>query len=115
MAQLIIRDIVLNDEVLDAQVIDAQTRFSLADFAHACGQSHDWVVALVEHSIVSVETVTTDSQPEQWHFLGNDLLRARRAFRLQRDFEASLSAVALMLELLDEVQDLRRQVALYRA
>ena len=50
MAQLIIRDIVLNDEVLDAQVIDAQTRFSLADFAHACGQSHDWVVALEEHT-----------------------------------------------------------------
>ncbi len=111
MAQFIIRDIVLQDEVLEAQVVDADTLFSLADFAHACGQSHDWVLQLVEHSIV---VVVQGAQPEQWQFAGQDLQRARRAFRLQRDFDASFSAVALMLELLDEVQDLRRQLVFYR-
>lgn len=110
MAQFIIRDIALPGEVLEAQVVDADTLFSLADFAHACGQSHDWVLQLVEHSIV----VVRGTQPEQWQFAGQDLQRARRAFRLQRDFDASFSAVALMLELLDEVQDLRRQLVFYR-
>ena len=110
MAQLIIRDIALPDEVIEAHVVDADTLFSLADFAHACGQSHDWVLQLVEHSIVLVQ----GTQPEQWQFAGQDVQRARRAFRLQRDFDASFSAVALMLELLDEVQDLRRQLVFYR-
>lgn len=43
-------------------------------------------------------------------FFGEDISRARRAYRLQRDFEASLSAVAMMMDLLDEVQQLRKQV-----
>lgn len=110
MAQFIIRDIALPDEVLEAQVVDADTLFSLADFAHACGQSHDWVLQLVAHSIVAAQ----GEHPEQWQFAGQDVQRARRAFRLQRDFEASFSAVALMLELLDEVQDLRRKLVFYR-
>lgn len=109
MAQFIIRDIALHDDVLQAQVVDADTLFSLADFAHACGQSHDWVLQLVEHSIVEAR-----GEPQQWQFAGQDVQRARRAFRLQRDFDASFSAVALMLELLDEVQDLRRQLVFYR-
>jgi chaperone modulatory protein CbpM len=110
MAQFIIRDIALHADVLEAQLVDADSLFSLADFAHACGQSHDWVLQLVEHSIVVVQ----GEQPEQWQFAGQDLQRARRAFRLQRDFDASFSAVALMLELLDEVQDLRQQLLFYR-
>jgi len=31
-------------------------------------------------------------------------------YEMQRDFEASLSAVAMMMDLLDEVQQLRKQV-----
>lgn len=38
------------------------------------------------------------------------IFRARRAYRLQRDFDASFSAVAMMLDLIDEVQQLRQQV-----
>ena len=40
-------------------------------------------------------------------FGGDELARARRILRLQADFEASLPAVALMLDLIDEVDRLR--------
>ena len=110
MRQLIIRDIVVNHETTDYTIIDTNTRLNIADFARACGQPSDWVVALVEHSILE----KPEQQPEHWQFMGEELARARRAWRLQRDFDANLTAVALMLDLLDEVNRLRGQVALYR-
>lgn len=109
MRQLIIRDIALDQEQLDCTVVDSSACLSLNDFARACGQPHDWVIALVEYSILE----KNDTMPEHWQFVGEELVRARRAWRLQRDFDASLAAVALMLDLLDEVKHLRAQVALH--
>lgn len=110
MRQLIIRDIVVNQESVDYTIIDSSTCLNIADFAKACGQPHDWVVALVEHSILE----KPEPQPERWQFVGEELARARRAWRLQRDFDANLTAVAVMLDLLDEVNQLRAQIALHR-
>jgi chaperone modulatory protein CbpM len=105
MRHIIIRDIVVDDH-LSAEVMDDECYLSLADFAQACGQQHDWVMALVEHSILEVE----GTQPELWRFDGWHLARARRVWRLQRDFDASISAVAVMIDLLDEVKQLRAQL-----
>lgn len=109
MRSLIIRDLVVDEPIHDYTVLDVEQALALADFARACQQPRDWVLALVEHSILEVSS----NDPEQWVFLGEDLARARRASRLQRDFDASLTAVAVMLDLLDEVKQLRMQVAFY--
>lgn len=108
MRHIVIRDIVVDDH-LTGDVIDAERYLSLADFAQACGQQHDWVIALVEHSILDM----SGEQPEQWRFEGWHLARARRVWRLQRDFDASLTAVAVMMDLLDEVKQLRAQLSQY--
>ncbi|PAL80517.1 MerR family transcriptional regulator, partial [Acinetobacter baumannii] len=34
----------------------------------------------------------------------------RKAYRVQRDFDASLAAVAVMLDLIDEAQQVRKQL-----
>lgn len=109
MRHIIIRDIVVDHDLMDYTIIDNTARLDLHAFAEACGQPNDWVVALVEHSILD----KSDSQPEHWQFVGEELARARRAWRLQRDFDANLTAVAVMLDLLDEVNQLRNTVALY--
>lgn len=88
-----------------AEVIDEHHSFDLKHFADACGQSPEWVLQLLEYDIL-------DTRPEEriHQFFGDDISRARRAYRLQRDFDASFSAVAMMLDLIDEVQQLRQQV-----
>ena len=45
-----------------------------------------------------------------WRFGGEELARVRRICRLQRDFEANLQSVAVMLELIDEIDRLRSQL-----
>jgi chaperone modulatory protein CbpM len=42
-----------------------------------------------------------------WRFGGEELARVRRIRRLQRDFEANLQSVAVMLDLIDEIERLR--------
>ena len=74
----------------------------LADLAQACGVEPDYIQTLVVEGLV--EPVV--SEPG-WRFGGDELARVRRIQRLQSDFQASLDSVALMLDLLDEIDRLR--------
>jgi chaperone modulatory protein CbpM len=74
-------------------------------FAAACGTEVEFVRVLVEEGLVKpiVEEPT-------WRFGGEELARVRRIRRLQRDFEANLQSVAVMLDLIDEIARLRAQL-----
>jgi len=80
----------------------------LGEFAHACGVEEAFVRLLVEEGLVQPPL---DAEP--WRFGGEELARVRRIRRLQRDFEANLQSVAVMVDLIDEVERLR--TALQRA
>ncbi len=71
-------------------------------FARACGTDAEFIRQLVDEELLQPATPAPD-----WRFGGEQLARARRILRLQRDFEASLPSVAVMLELLDEIERLR--------
>ena len=59
---------------------------------------------VVEEGVLNVIEVNTT----EWHFSGAALRRARLALRLERDLELNLAGVALALELMDELEALRR-------
>jgi chaperone modulatory protein CbpM len=75
---------------------------SFDELVAACGQERQWVIALIEESIIEYDV------PESEHFTGYQLTTVRRASRLSRDFEASVPAIGLILELLDELETLRQ-------
>ena len=75
---------------------------SLDELVSACGQERQWVIALIEESIIEYDV------PEREQFSGYQLTTVRRASRLSRDFEASVPAIGLILELLDELEQLRQ-------
>ena len=77
-------------------------------FAAACGADEAFVRLLVDEGMVQPVAV----EPA-WRFGGEELARVRRIRRLQRDFEANLQSVAVMLDLIDEIERLR--AALLRA
>ena len=88
--------------------VDDDHPLELDAFALACGTEAAFIRLLIDEGLV---------QPLAWHpawrFGGEELARVRRIRRLQRDFEANLQSVAVMLDLLDEVERLR--AALHRA
>lgn len=75
---------------------------SLDELISACGQERQWVIELIEENIIEYDV------PERQQFTGYQLTTVRRASRLSRDFEASVPAIGLILELLGEVEQLRQ-------
>lgn len=74
----------------------------LEEFAHACGVEAAFVCLLVEEGLVAPA-----APAPAWRFGGDELARVRRIRRLQRDFEANLQSVAVMLDLMDQIERLR--------
>lgn len=92
--------------ITSATVVGKSQPLSADDLARACGAEVEWVAQLVEVGIVE----TAGPQPAQWRFYSVDLQRALDARRLQRDFGAGLDAVALILDLSQEVRRLKAQL-----
>jgi chaperone modulatory protein CbpM len=91
--------------VVTGVCLDEQTWLELDELALACGVESTYVVQLVDEGLVMPQA----AQPP-WRFTGEALARVRRIRRLQRDFEANLQSVAVMLDLLDEIERLRAQL-----
>jgi len=79
---------------------------SAEDLARACGAEVEWVTQLVEVGIVEA----AGPSPADWRFHSGDLQRALATRRLERDFGACLDAAALILDLSQEVRQLRAQL-----
>ncbi|HEX5788618.1 MAG TPA: chaperone modulator CbpM [Woeseiaceae bacterium] len=96
----------MNQDVLTGIVIDERVELTTRDLCRACATSTEWVVELVHEGIVEVRGETL----EEWRFSGAALARVIRARRLQRDLDLNLPGVALVLELMDEIEALRQQL-----
>lgn len=90
--------------VLAGPCLGEQEWLALDAFTRACGVTEAFVRELVAEGMVVVPA-------EPWRFAGEDIARVRRICRLQRDFDASLASVAVMIELLDEIERLRAALA----
>lgn len=88
--------------VLSGTCLGEEDWLELDEFARACGVEARFVRELVDEGLVQ------PSQP--WRFGSDEIARVGRICRLQRDFEANLQSVAVMLDLLDEVERLRAEL-----
>ena len=73
------------------------------EIIRACGDDADWLVRIIEADIIHVS-----GDPQAATYSGYQLARIRRAHRISRDFEASAPATALILQLLDELDEMRQ-------
>lgn len=87
-----------------ATTISSAQPLSAADLAHACGADLAWVNELVALGIAGQ---SDPDQARQGRFYSADLQCALEASRLQRDFDVSLDAAALILDLQHEVRRLK--------
>ena len=78
-------------------------QLSYREIIRACDHDADWLLRIIEADIIHVS-----GDPQQATYDGYQLARIRRAHRISRDFEASAPATALILQLLDELDALRK-------
>lgn len=94
-------------ETLSGILLDEQSELSLNELSRACSSSAEWIIALVEEGALEPAANIAQQQQTQWRFSGSSLQRARTAMRLQRDLGINLAGVALAMDLLDEIEELR--------
>ncbi|MDP3091404.1 MAG: chaperone modulator CbpM [Nitrospira sp.] len=93
-------------EILTGNVIGDEGVLSIEELARACRAEAQWVIELVAVGVLEPQ----GTEASRWRFRAADLTCARRVARLQRDFDASLDAAAVMLDLLDQIEQLRARL-----
>ncbi|MFA6111776.1 MAG: chaperone modulator CbpM [Candidatus Latescibacterota bacterium] len=91
---------------LEGLVLDERLTVTVTELTYLCRLDEPMVYLMVSEGVVH----PSGSRPEEWRFSGVEILRARRALRLQRDLEINLAGVALALDLLEEVEALRARL-----
>ena len=86
--------------------LDARETVSITELSRVCGLTPAELEELMEYGALAP---LDRSQPEPF-FSSERIGALRRAARLRRDFELDLFAVALLLEYLDRIDALERQV-----
>lgn len=96
------------DSILTVEVVEPQMVLTLRDICERGECPAEFVIKLVSYGIIApVEDVP---EVRQWRFDVAALARLRKAQRLQRDLKMNLPGLAMSLELLDEIQEMRREV-----
>jgi chaperone modulatory protein CbpM len=86
-------------------ILDESLTLSLHDLCEYCGVEESIVVEMVREGIAE----PIDDASTEWQFTGRSVARIRIAHRLRRDLHVNLAGAALALELLEEIEALRRR------
>lgn len=64
------------------------------------------ILLLVDYHIIQPVGKT----PQTWRFGSLDLSRAKKAIALQNELEINMAGIGIVLDLLDEIQQLRKEI-----
>ncbi len=93
---------------IEGVLMDERLTVSFDELTRLCHSSARVVELMVTEGLLRPE----GHQPGEWRFSGIQIRRARRAVRLQRDLDLNLAGTALALDLLDELEALRKRLRL---
>jgi chaperone modulatory protein CbpM len=91
-------------DILTGWVVDEYTEVTVDDITRFCSVRREKIVELVSEGIIE----PVDRTNQDWRFPSRSLSRAGRAVRLESDLEINLHAVAVILDLLDQIDRLQR-------
>jgi chaperone modulatory protein CbpM len=92
------------NQPLSGAIFEETELLTVGELSRICAVDERHIVELVDEGVVSVVEIGTT----EWRFSGTALRRIRLALRLERDLELNLAGVALALDLMEELERLRR-------
>ncbi len=94
------RETLLSGALLEEDALDVQ------ELASACAVGPEWVVEHVQAGLLSCASSTGG----EMRFASAQLIRARRMATTERSFDANQELAALVADLIEEVERLRREL-----
>ncbi|MCL6555044.1 MAG: chaperone modulator CbpM [Burkholderiales bacterium] len=96
----------MSDEDVLIGTLLSESWLTLEQVAAACDVETDWLLAHLEAGLFP----HAESVGGVWRFTEEAVLRARRMRQLERDFDAVPELAALVADLLEETDQLRRRL-----
>ena len=93
--------------LLRGELLDESIELTLAELCRVCQLPAERIFEFVDEGIVEPR----GRDPARWRFHSVSIRRVRRAQRLKRDLGVNTPGVALALELLEELEQLRARLA----
>lgn len=104
----------MQEKFIKGVILDEQVELTLDDICRVCDQHTEWVVELVNEGVLEpIGNEPIGNDQHQWRFSGPNLKKARTAMRLERDLGLNLEGIALALELMEELTELRERLYRY--
>ena len=95
-----------NTTWIEASIVENEVHMSIVELSHASRTPQELIMSWVSEGVLS----PAGSSPEDWRFSGDSLRRAKTAAHLTHDLELNVPGVALALDLLDEIAQLRARL-----
>ncbi len=87
-------------------VLDENTCLSLSRLCRICNVTAELIEDMIQEGLISPR----GSVQEDWLFGSVEVRRIQIAIRLHRDLRINIPGAALVLDLLEEVEELRRRI-----
>jgi len=98
----------INTTWIEASIVENEVHMSIVELSHASRTPQELIMSWIAEGVLS----PAGSSPEDWRFSGDSLRRAKTAAHLTHDLELNVPGVALALDLLDEIAQLRARLNL---
>ncbi|MCK4675911.1 MAG: chaperone modulator CbpM [Gammaproteobacteria bacterium] len=93
-------------DILSGNIVENETRLTLRQLCNTCAVRAEYIIELVEEGFIEPSGV----EKSHWCFSAVAIKRVQKATRLQRDLGINLAGVALVIDLIDEIEHLRARL-----
>ena len=96
----------MKEDLLTGDILDEQHEISLRELCRVCSLDAVRIIEFVDEGILK----PTGRAQVNWRFSSVTIQIVQRTVRLQRDLDINLAGVALVLELMEEIERLRSRL-----
>lgn len=91
--------------------VEANPELSLEELCSVCGVDLEFIHEMMAHGVIEpVQGVSVQT----WRFDSGNIRVIRTAVHLHQDLEVNHAGIALAIELMDELQALRNELAMWK-
>lgn len=98
----------MDKEFIEGTLLDESVTYTLTEICEICTVEEKVVIEMIEHGIVE----PYGQNRQSWIFTSQAIGRSKKALRLHNDLAINWQGISLVLELLEEIQELRQVVQL---
>ena len=91
---------------MTGEILSKDHKLELKDICESCGLSESKIITYIEEGVVEVE----GDDLKLWRFSELSIVQIQRAHRLERDLRLNPAGVALTIELMSQIEDLKNQL-----